>query len=1248
MNSSALPGISTDKREKRTTLKGVQKPATSLADMIKRAKTVGEKRTLPNTESKEFTHITTRGEFCADPFNGTENEILEDVEIAGVRLIWDHLNFKAYNNRRDLRSLTIYADTVVFRTAYKFPGTKVTIFARELIFEADGCIETTPVALSVPPNTPLDENGNPPDFLLLPGSDGEPGGDVTLHVGRLTVDGDKKRIISTGGRGQNGEKGGLKPYDPKKGNKNIIPITLDAIKKQIEASGLEKDNYSYPDIPDNVVSARIITYSWFVPPTIEAMYLPGTAKREVIPLGDGLSLPMDDFSWSKAHGVRPGDGEDAYPSGKPGRGGNGGTIRINSPELSGDVHATCSTSGGQPGKSSAVAGGEPGTPKSPVYLNVFVVKKDLTGSGLFHRDPSARSSTLPSGSRGKAQSEPVSVDGDEGLVDIADGKDRQWLHPLLLEGVVEYARSAYRNGYREEALEVLQPYSELLADSNTLRIDLKPMVTTIRTIMSNLNNNLDYFGNNIGWLPRLNASTNFILFESERSNALQLLYYSNRMIEKWDSLKRAGDVANNAATSLALELDATQKALLSAYERLEKAKSNLYEIDMRLGAARQKFQRVYDRAYGIAERHEEAMAIFKGVCKVVGGLAQVVPLGQPYLGLAGDIVAEVGNHDWTDEDGAFTWDTVAANFEGFGKNVGEKVDAFRDDNRDLLIKEQKKAGSKGLKRKIDDAKGAIQNMDGEIAALNEEIEREWESVRKTEADRLRSTIKKLESEIAQARQNPDNDVDEVQRLEAREMSLKEELSLAYTERLERAKNRLQKELSNKTSELEKEERRRKQALQEKVEALAKKKEDKKSQIKDLDKKKNEKESKMEDAFDSMNGLGDGIASLGSGISQIFAKVDDAKVSAMLDNFETSVLFDDELKKDLSDFKATLDEVNEEKSSAVMHLMSIVQRIGTYNDNLSTCLSNYNSVNKQRATFDGVLNITTRQYLKGMNRRAQDRLNAYLYEFVKSFQYEYLQDVSENVYNFKKLVDELCTIESVDEVSGEVSAITLDDLKKAEKKVLRSEYLDIARKLVGKRQSYEHRKTNSYECVLSASQKEILAREGCLKFNLYENFRTNMDLGMRDARIIDMELEFDACPADGVDNTNLNIKFEHSGTSIIRDEEGQYWFFQIGKDDDPVSWQYVWQYKDDSNIRDKCCENGANPYGTLQRDERYEGDTELEKEMRDNDEELTYAHYLPSMFSDITLWINKGLEPGKRAADIRSVNKASFKVTFMHR
>jgi hypothetical protein len=188
-------------------------------------------------------------------FNAIDNKRTKNVKISGLKLIFDKGNdYKkqmAFQGEDvlDLKALEIFADQVIIREPLRFPRTEVKIYARELIFEGNGNIDTSPAgfkAAAVSPSRgeygPTDTSGNP-TYLAADGKNGEKAGDIHLFV-RKIIDGNagKIRFICKGSKGQNAEDGGHRRYEPKSADqptagKDLKPVTCGEIRRYVEKFG---------------------------------------------------------------------------------------------------------------------------------------------------------------------------------------------------------------------------------------------------------------------------------------------------------------------------------------------------------------------------------------------------------------------------------------------------------------------------------------------------------------------------------------------------------------------------------------------------------------------------------------------------------------------------------------------------------------------------------------------------------------------------------------------------------------------------------------------------------------------------------------------------------------------------------------------------------------------------------------------------------------------------------------------------
>ncbi len=162
----------------------------------------------PTRESRAYVSFTQTENFGTEVFNGTERTT-RDVTVSGVTLVFDMAAGDALMKSmilqpdgrpwEDIRRFNIYADTVVVKSQLRLPGTQVLVQARELRFEDQGAIDTTPIDLGVPNDPPVLELGVP--VRGAKGSTGEPAGNVTLNVGNVVTAGgaasDERIMVSS-------------------------------------------------------------------------------------------------------------------------------------------------------------------------------------------------------------------------------------------------------------------------------------------------------------------------------------------------------------------------------------------------------------------------------------------------------------------------------------------------------------------------------------------------------------------------------------------------------------------------------------------------------------------------------------------------------------------------------------------------------------------------------------------------------------------------------------------------------------------------------------------------------------------------------------------------------------------------------------------------------------------------------------------------------------------------------------------
>ncbi|MGC5223879.1 hypothetical protein ACPW96_15005 [Micromonospora sp. DT81.3] len=307
-------------------------------------------------------------------FNTRECPIRRGVTISASFMIWSPTRdpvLRGYDGVEvlDLAELELVADHIVIAAPLRFPGTNVTIRCRTLEFQADGAhsgsIDTTPLdfPVGVPAYTSTrwsnsqdaDDHTTYPGVVdatgaavrALAGQGGAPGqgaGTITLEVKEILFPVNPgKMFIGHGGRGEEGEPGGLEP----RAKGDTMPATLtrrdlSAAVKTFKVSG-SVSSWRWPSAmygltdpnigPTNVGYARVLFIDDVGFEDDANEFVLGTSYCKYTLAGD--DDPPDDF-WNRrgdsAHTPHPPTypaGPAAYPGGAPGRSGAGADVRFN-------------------------------------------------------------------------------------------------------------------------------------------------------------------------------------------------------------------------------------------------------------------------------------------------------------------------------------------------------------------------------------------------------------------------------------------------------------------------------------------------------------------------------------------------------------------------------------------------------------------------------------------------------------------------------------------------------------------------------------------------------------------------------------------------------------------------------------------------------------------------------------------------------------------------------------------------------
>ncbi len=561
-------------------------------------------RPLPNAESRDYIQISEVAH-PAELFNDATNQTFT-VSVSGHTLVFANQHsanlHRQYSGRLDLRALRLYADKVIIRSPLVLPQTEVTIYARELRFEADGRIETTPRPRAQrPPGVVWEDNRN----AGYDGQIGHAAGNVNAFVERFSSDSAGARFIMQGGNGGPGGEG-----RNGRNEDTVIYLSEDWVKLMNRAGN--------PRCETDALRVAIFR------------------ERTYINDDDPESEPVITTCGSRSTA----DGEPAVRSGIPGRGGNGGTLNST---LNLSAHAQLF--GGNAGARGQDYFG--GILSSRLFVYRYITAIFLDG----RLRTSVRDEFAPK-VPGANASAPFGSSGTAGSVQVLPNP-AVWLHSFAVRGVVQFARDAYLNGRITEARRLLGDYQQFLRGHQRIilpdvelsdeefaeNVNLDQLLAEIENLIHRIDSNLDYFGNPAGWVPMLSFEANFLAFQNEVDHSMPILYLTYWLNHAATNLQASLLATEQARSDLEVERARMETSFNDAQAIIPSLKTQAETITTQIHNFRQQltnklFQLEQRARDNIAERHK--LPTWKKAVGVLSVVADLVPVGQPTIGRIGE------------------------------------------------------------------------------------------------------------------------------------------------------------------------------------------------------------------------------------------------------------------------------------------------------------------------------------------------------------------------------------------------------------------------------------------------------------------------------------------------------------------------------------------------------------------------------------------------------------------------------------
>ncbi|MBN8441838.1 MAG: SH3 domain-containing protein [Thauera sp.] len=562
-------------------------------------------------------------------------------------------------------SLTLCADHLVIHDELYLPETDVRIFAREVTFEGQARIDTSPLAWQRDRARGAVETGAKGDD----GAHGRKAGDMLVRFDRLDAGGElSTRFVLRGGRGQDAGEGmrwTAGTSHPSTRSRSVRYASL------------------WP-----WTTKKTVTAEFDVPATyVKSSQWDGT-------LGRALAIKDRDLASYGAPNCRPTSATGGQAPGTPGNGGDAGQFASNRRIADGLIDRAGGACGRKAADVAAAPGGQPASwahyeltyyytaPDSKgSWSEVRKTAQGTTADGVAYPAPAARKET-------GASPEPV-------VNDSANA----WLHPFLAQVVLRHARDMYLADRVETTGEILSVYRQAF-DTDGGRTPegagwesdahYEAVKAEVRTLLHRIASHRDYFGNPVGWTPLFSLQSHMRMYDDEVDAGLRTL-----IMTRW--VRHAAEREQNALAAMDDAIANLNADTAEAGESIDAAEGVLRRVEEELTSLRTELLALQDDL----ERRREALRVAAAndllmraridfAAQALGAVCTVVPVGQPALGVVGALAPVIARHATAADS-----DPIDAVGDGFQALAGWSKGAGKDTFTEWAAKVKAEAKPKG-------------------------------------------------------------------------------------------------------------------------------------------------------------------------------------------------------------------------------------------------------------------------------------------------------------------------------------------------------------------------------------------------------------------------------------------------------------------------------------------------------------------------------------------------------------------------
>jgi hypothetical protein len=229
-----------------------------------------------------------------------------------------------------------------------------------------------------------------------------------------------------------------------------------------------------------------------------------------------------------------------------------------------------------------------------------------------------------------------SLMGSKGEYLKVEYEPTNWIHARNIQPEMNYLRMQYMENNLDYVKTRCIQLNELLgrkfarADTavSSDEADLMNALNEIREMQNRLNNQRDYYGNPIGWVPLLSFEVYKGVFENEVDNAFNLMFLSY-LINKSDAgIVQVNNGMKKARTSMISEVTALQTSLNDNIRRLETYENIYAQLNIKADSLKGVLKKVEERLLKEAKANVErrrALSIFQSIASIGGSILSMIP-----------------------------------------------------------------------------------------------------------------------------------------------------------------------------------------------------------------------------------------------------------------------------------------------------------------------------------------------------------------------------------------------------------------------------------------------------------------------------------------------------------------------------------------------------------------------------------------------------------------------------------------------